>query len=406
MKYNKAIYAILLITTLFCNKTNAAPFQLKGRIANVKDSTIIELFYTTFKNNKWIKISNSAMILNGEFLFKGDIDETTAACLDYPNRIIPIYIEPAKMQLHIDGNNPYRYQLIGTTVEKENTELRKQLLPYWEFYYGYIDKAIDLSKKKTLFKDNATISDSLFSEMRNLTKMKDNNRRKMDSVWFDFASRHLSFQITPDLLNSISEDGFVGIDSIRSVYDNLPVQNKNSLMGKLALKQIEEHEYRDKVLKNTLVGAFPPDFIRKSISGKTVKLSDYKNKTYVLLDFWASWCVPCLKEMPKMKEIYKKYRDKGLNIIGVSLDRDRNSWSKAVQKNGLNIWPQVLSSVSTGKSTNSDFSIDNLSDLYNCDAVPFFVLIDRDGKVVAKWQYMGDAQLQELDKYLNTENKK
>ena len=60
-----------------------------------------------------------------------------------------------------------------------------------------------------------------------------------------------------------------------------------------------------------------------------VELANYKNKTFVLLDFWASWCMPCLKEIPKMKEVYKKYNEKGLTIIGISLDRVKDSWSEA-----------------------------------------------------------------------------
>ena len=63
-----------------------------------------------------------------------------------------------------------------------------------------------------------------------------------------------------------------------------------------------------------------------------VELANYKNKTFVLLDFWASWCMPCLKEIPKMKEVYKKYNEKGLTIIGISLDRVKDSWSEAIRK--------------------------------------------------------------------------
>ena len=54
--------------------------------------------------------------------------------------------------------------------------------------------------------------------------------------------------------------------------------------------------------------------------------------------------MPCLKEIPKMKEVYKKYNEKGLTIIGISLDRVKDSWSEAIRKNNLNFWPQILSS--------------------------------------------------------------
>ena len=123
----------------------------------------------------------------------------------------------------------------------------------------------------------------------------------------------------------------------------------------------------------------PLNFIRKSISGDMVELANYKNKTFVLLDFWASWCMLCLKEIPKMKEVYKKYNEKGLTIIGISLDRVKDSWSEAIRKNNLNVWPQILSSETNEK----DEKENNLSYLYNCDAIPFYVLIDKEGKIVS-----------------------
>ena len=93
------------------------------------------------------------------------------------------------------------------------------------------------------------------------------------------------------------------------------------------------------------------------------------------------------------KEVYKKYNEKGLTIIGISLDRVKDSWSEAIRKNNLNVWPQILSSETNEK----DEKENNLSYLYNCDAIPFYVLIDKEGKVVAKWEHIGDVQLKELD---------
>ena len=95
----------------------------------------------------------------------------------------------------------------------------------------------------------------------------------------------------------------------------------------------------------------------------------------------------------KMKEVYKKYNEKGLTIIGISLDRVKDSWSEAIRKYNLNVWPQILSSETNEK----DEKENNLSYLYNCDAIPFYVLIDKEGKVVAKWEHIGDVQLKELD---------
>ena len=145
------------------------------------------------------------------------------------------------------------------------------------------------------------------------------------------------------------------------------------------------------------IGSYPFDFIRKSFTGETIQLSDYKYKTYVLLDFWASWCILCLKEMPKMKEICKKYQSKDLTIIGISLDKDKNSCCKAIQRHQLNGWPQVLSIGQEDENSDNSVKESALSETYGCTEIPFYVLIDKDGKVVARWEYIGDAELGLLD---------
>ena len=159
--------------------------------------------------------------------------------------------------------------------------------------------------------------------------------------------------------------------------------------------QYEYWEKRNRRLQ--LKGRQFIDFTLVDSLGKEKKISDYIGKYKLLfLDFWASWCMPCLKEIPKMKEVYKKYNEKGLTIIGISLDRVKDSWSEAIRKYNLNVWPQILSSETNEK----DEKENNLSYLYNCDAIPFYVLIDKEGKVVAKWEHIGDVQLKELDMFI------
>lgn len=214
----------------------------------------------------------------------------------------------------------------------------------------------------------------------------------MDSLYLDFVLTHPSYSIAPDLLYSISESSYVDIDSIRSAYNRLAENVRNTIIGKIALKEIEAQE-RKKIETSSI-----SEFIMKTASGRTIKLSDYKNKTYVLLDFWASWCAPCLKEIPKMKEIYETYKDKELAIIGISLDKDKNRWNETIQEKGLNQWPQTLDS--EVEVVGRDYSGNGLSNFLGCEAIPFYVLLDKKGRIVAKWKYMGNDQLNELDKIL------
>ncbi len=116
-------------------------------------------------------------------------------------------------------------------------------------------------------------------------------------------------------------------------------------------------------------------------SGKMHKLSDYAGKgKVVLVDFWASWCPPCRRDMPHLVELYKQYRNKNFEIVGVSLDRTNDAWVKGIKD--LNItWPQM----SDLKYWQSEGAA-----LYGVNSIPHTVLIDKDGTIIAK-NLRGDA---------------
>ena len=139
-------------------------------------------------------------------------------------------------------------------------------------------------------------------------------------------------------------------------------------------------------MKATAVGQKFTDFEMQTPEGKTVKLSDYVGKgKVVLVDFWASWCGPCRREMPNLVEAYAKYKNKNFEIVGVSLDQSADAWKEAIKK--LNItWPQM-----------SDLKYWNCegAQLYAVSSIPHTVLIDGEGTILARGLH-GD-ELQEKD---------
>lgn len=116
-----------------------------------------------------------------------------------------------------------------------------------------------------------------------------------------------------------------------------------------------------------------PGFTQNDINEKPVSLKDFKGK-YVLLDFWASWCEPCRRENPNLVEVYKEYHDKGLEIISVSLDDDKNAWKEAVIKDNLP-WTQL--SDLKGEQNEA-------AKLYNVTALPYNYLINPDGVMIGR----------------------
>lgn len=119
-------------------------------------------------------------------------------------------------------------------------------------------------------------------------------------------------------------------------------------------------------------GSEASDFKMKTVDGKTFKLSKLRGK-YVVLDFWASWCPDCRRDMPEMLRMYDRFRSKGVEFVGVSFDTDVQKWKDALQKYGIR-WTQVSELVK--------FHDTQISKAYGVKWIPSMVLIDPKGKVV------------------------
>jgi peroxiredoxin len=133
--------------------------------------------------------------------------------------------------------------------------------------------------------------------------------------------------------------------------------------------------FRDAVNKmlGTTIGSKAPEIVLPSPDGKEIALSSLRGKV-VLIDFWASWCGPCRKEMPNVVRAYAKYKSKGFEIYGVSLDKEKGNWVEAIKEEGIT-WPQVSDLLYWQSSVIS---------LYAIEGIPYTVLLDREGTIIAK----------------------
>lgn len=140
------------------------------------------------------------------------------------------------------------------------------------------------------------------------------------------------------------------------------------------------------IVKSVAVGKPFKDFIMNDTKGVSHKLSDYVGKgNYVLIDFWASWCSPCRKEMPNLVEAYKQYHKKGFEIVGISLDNKLENWEKGIQDLTIT-WPQL----SDLKGWQNEGAA-----LYGVNSIPATFLVGPDGTIIAK-QLHGDGLKEKL----------
>jgi peroxiredoxin len=131
------------------------------------------------------------------------------------------------------------------------------------------------------------------------------------------------------------------------------------------------------------IGAIAANFSLPSQDGKLIQLSDFRGK-YVFLDFWASWCLPCRASNPELVKVYEKFRGPNFEILGVSLDKKREAWTKAIKKDGLE-WVHV---------SDLKYFDSEMIQLYNITNVPMTYLLDPEGTIIAQNIHVG--QLEQL----------
>jgi len=237
-------------------------------------------------------------------------------------------------------------------------------------------------------------------KMKEVNKVSNFYGEKTSKIAAEFQEKAQALGKESDSLIAIYKPMFVkSMDEYNMAVLKFANENKTSLAGFYAANQVDSIKcesqliaYADAIkpyfkdnpmvqrfiqykmsLAPVTLGHKAPDFTVAGIDGKPIKLSDYKGK-YVMLDFWASWCVPCRHENPNVVKQYAIYKPLGLNILGISLDQDKTAWKKAIDDDKLT-WSHASDLKNFEGPTER---------LFHIEAIPSNFIIDPQGIIVAK----------------------
>lgn len=358
------VSSLLIITCTLGYGQQKDNFTLSG---NIKKQDF-DFIYLRYNGNSGSMILDSVKITNGTFQFKGVLSEPTVASLygklksrgmDDPN-YGTIFLEPAAMTISVTAGDFKNAIMEGSPSQDEQTALdqlkapiRKEMEPVLETYRKEKDheKAAEIREQFEPF--NA----------------------RMDKIDFAFFDTHLDSYVTAYMMRF--KMSRLKTAEAKKIYNSWTNRIKQSSYGKYIAEEIKK-------LENGSPGSTATVFGAKDINGVRLNLTDFKGKKYVMLDFWASWCVPCRKGNPHLIGLYNKYKEKGFEIIGVANDDTAvEAWRKAVEQDKIGIWRHVLSGYKRNASEHE--KSEYINELYGIHTLPTKILIDKNGLIVGRY---------------------
>jgi thiol-disulfide isomerase/thioredoxin len=396
------ITGILFGFNLNGNNQGGKSFLLKGNIKGLNNASA-KLTYFNRDDFKSTTL-DSGKVVDGKFELHGSVAGPMEVSLIFnvegKSLVSNLFIENSNIQVQLDTSK-YNYlqgnykwltcEVRGSKTQEEydnylslGKELRDELKPYQEEYHR-------LSVQFNSVKNNSNNSqkDSLINKVKDIDALMAGINSKLDSIDQNFIKTHPASQISSYLLSQKIKD--IGLEKDIAFYSAFTPEVKEGIYGVSAAKQIEK-------LKKASPGAEAPLFSKEDLKGNMINLKDFRGK-YVLLDFWASWCVPCRAGHPHLLELYKKYHKKGLEIIGIGDDDyTQPAWKEAIEKDGIGIWYQVLRGYKRDKTTHMPVD-QGLDGPYDISSIPAHFLIDKNGIIIGRYaedEAPLDAKLKEI----------
>jgi thiol-disulfide isomerase/thioredoxin len=388
MKKYKVAYTIAMV--LFLNhgfaqmQQEAKSFLIMGSLSGAHVDSV--LFYYQDAAGKYTH--EPVPVINNEFSLKGYISHPESARIMFKktgeviarrqqeDRMREFYIEPGNLTLSGDPADLKSLKLNGSKTESEFEELEAQTSPI---------------RKEMKPLEEAFMNEKDHEKAAAIHDQFQPFNARIKKVSYQFFLDHPNSYVTLNCMRYYVSS--MSLDSSKRVFNNF----NDELKATAAAKELD---VKIKTIEAGMPGSIAPGFTKTDINGKPLSLADFKGK-YVVLDFWASWCVPCRKSNPHMIEVYNKYKAKGFDVIGIADDDGKTAvWNAAVAKDGVGIWHQVLRGLDWDMIKKREPNPNDMDEKYGIASIPTKILIDPSGKIIGRFGDSFGGTDDDMDKML------
>ena len=376
----RIIFFAGLMLALGACRTNTDGYVIKGTVRHAGDGIAI---LNKMNGQQSDPVYDTVQMEEGVFTFNGK--------LDHPIGVV--------VQLIPEGKSPAAFGFIAENSRIEVTLDWNDVVDQYGARY-FSDPKIVGSRNQDVFQKISNVHEELMklpeyqecarvlerlqqlqqTDQDAYDKLKEESAELMDRFRAAVYKRQLQLIRENNDVEAVGNNlkmltGMISLEELEEVFNSLAPHVQESSMATEVKKELE-------VMRRLRPGMSAPEIAATDINGESFRLSDLRGK-YVILDFWASWCVPCRAGNPHLVELWNKYHEKGLEVVCVA-DNDTtiDLWHEAIEKDGIGMFHHLLRGLK--RAGNGYDKSNDLSDIYNVHVLPTKYLIGPDGKIIGK----------------------